>query len=47
VIPSITFLKAFNVDGRSLARGRVGVIGGGNSAVDAARVALRQPASRA
>jgi NADH-quinone oxidoreductase subunit F len=43
VIPSIEFLKAFNLRGRALARGRVGVIGGGNSAVDAARVALRQP----
>jgi NADH-quinone oxidoreductase subunit F len=43
VIPSITFLRAFNVEGRALARGRVGIIGGGNSAVDAARVALRQP----
>ncbi len=43
VIPSIEFLKAFNVEGRSMAKGRVGVIGGGNSAVDAARVALRQP----
>jgi NADPH-dependent glutamate synthase beta subunit-like oxidoreductase len=43
VIPSIQFLKAFNMRGEALARGRVGVIGGGNSAVDAARVALRQP----
>jgi NADH-quinone oxidoreductase subunit F len=43
VIPSIEFLKAFNLEGRALAAGRVGVIGGGNSAVDAARVALRQP----
>jgi NADH-quinone oxidoreductase subunit F len=43
VIPSIVFLKSFNMDGRALARGRVGVIGGGNSAVDAARVARRQP----
>jgi NADH-quinone oxidoreductase subunit F len=44
VFPSISFLKAFNQRGERLARGRVGVIGGGNSAVDAARVALRQPA---
>jgi NADH-quinone oxidoreductase subunit F len=29
--------------GEKLAKGRVGIIGGGNSAVDAARVALRQP----
>ena len=43
VFPSISFLKAFNQRGEKLSRGRVGVIGGGNSAVDAARVALRQP----
>jgi len=42
VYPSIQFLKAFNMSGEQLARGHVGVIGGGNSAVDAARVALRQ-----
>jgi len=42
VYPAIQFLKAFNLRGEKLARGRVGVIGGGNSAVDAARVALRQ-----
>lgn len=42
VIPSIRFLKAHNLHGEELARGRVGVIGGGNSAVDAARTALRQ-----
>ena len=42
VFPSIQFLKAFNMRGEELARGHVGVIGGGNSAVDAARVALRQ-----
>ncbi|MBE3110841.1 MAG: FAD-dependent oxidoreductase, partial [Acidobacteria bacterium] len=41
VHPAIQFLKAFNLRGEKLARGRVGVIGGGNSAVDAARVALR------
>ena len=40
--PSMKFLKAWNLKGQNLARGRVGVIGGGNSAVDAARVALRQ-----
>jgi NADH-quinone oxidoreductase subunit F len=39
---SIRFLKAFNLRGESLAEGRVGVVGGGNSAIDAARVALRQ-----
>ena len=42
IIPSITFLKAFNLRREELARGKVGVVGGGNSAVDAARVALRQ-----
>ncbi|HWR83001.1 MAG TPA: FAD-dependent oxidoreductase, partial [Candidatus Deferrimicrobium sp.] len=40
--PSIEFLKGFNMRGERLAKGRVGVIGGGNSAVDAARMALRQ-----
>ncbi|KPJ95535.1 MAG: hypothetical protein AMS18_02665 [Gemmatimonas sp. SG8_17] len=43
IYPSIEFLKAWNLRGESLAEGRVGIIGGGNSAVDAARVALRQP----
>ncbi len=43
IVPGIKFLKAYNLEGTSLARGRVGVIGGGNSAMDAARVALRQP----
>ncbi len=43
VYPSIQFLKAFNVSGSCLARGSVGIIGGGNSALDAARVAIRQP----
>lgn len=42
VYPSIEFLKAFNLHDKQLARGRVGVIGGGNSAIDAARTALRQ-----
>jgi NADH-quinone oxidoreductase subunit F len=42
VFPSMRFLKAFNLHGENLARGRVGVVGGGNSAVDAARVAVRQ-----
>jgi NADH-quinone oxidoreductase subunit F len=42
VYPSMQFLKAYNLRGEELARGKVGVIGGGNSAVDAARVALRQ-----
>jgi NADH-quinone oxidoreductase subunit F len=42
VYPSIQFLKAWNLRGEALAKGKVAVIGGGNSAVDAARVALRQ-----
>ncbi|MBI5323896.1 MAG: FAD-dependent oxidoreductase [Ignavibacteriae bacterium] len=42
VFPAIEFLKAFNIEGQKLAHGRVGVIGGGDSAIDAARVALRQ-----
>jgi NADH-quinone oxidoreductase subunit F len=42
VYPSIQFLRSFNALGKRLAKGAVGVIGGGNSAVDAARVALRQ-----
>jgi len=42
VYPAIQFLKAFNLEGRKLAKGHVAVIGGGNSAIDAARVALRQ-----
>ena len=42
VIPGIRFLKAHNLHGQELARGRVGIIGGGNSAMDAARVAFRQ-----
>ena len=43
VYPSIQFLKAFNQRGEILSGERVGIVGGGNSAVDAARVALRQP----
>ncbi len=42
VYPSIEFLKAWNLRSESLASGKVGVIGGGNSAIDAARVAVRQ-----
>ncbi len=42
VFPAIEFLKSFNLRGESLAKGRVGVIGGGDSAVDAARVSLRE-----
>ncbi|MDR1727857.1 MAG: FAD-dependent oxidoreductase [Acidobacteriota bacterium] len=43
IMPGIKFLKAWNLRGENLAKGRVGVVGGGNSAMDAARVALRQP----
>jgi NADH-quinone oxidoreductase subunit F len=43
VFPAMQFLKAFNLREEKLARGRVGIIGGGNSGVDAARIALRQP----
>ncbi|ROL62536.1 FAD-binding protein, partial [Bacteroidetes/Chlorobi group bacterium ChocPot_Mid] len=42
VYPAIQFLKAFNLEGKNLAKGKVGVIGGGDSAIDAARVSLRQ-----
>lgn len=42
VMPGIRFLKDYNLARRATASGRVGVIGGGNSAVDAARVAIRQ-----
>jgi NADH-quinone oxidoreductase subunit F len=42
VIPGIRFLKAYNLEGKELAKGRVGIVGGGNSALDAARVAVRQ-----
>ena len=42
VFPALKFLKAFNLHEQELAHGHVGVIGGGNSAIDAARVARRQ-----
>ena len=42
VFSAMQFLKAFNLRRESLAKGHVGVVGGGNSAIDAARVALRQ-----
>jgi NADH-quinone oxidoreductase subunit F len=42
VLPGIAFLKAYNLYHQSLASGRVGIVGGGNSALDAARVAIRQ-----
>jgi NADH-quinone oxidoreductase subunit F len=42
ILPGIHFLKAYNLHGQEIAKGRVGIIGGGNSALDAARVAIRQ-----
>lgn len=42
VYPSIQFLKEFNLRSNNLARGKVGILGGGNSAIDSARVARRQ-----
>ena len=42
VYPSMDFLKAHNLRNEELAKGHVGVIGGGNSAIDAARIAIRQ-----
>jgi len=42
VIPGIRFLKEYNLHKKELAKGNVGIIGGGNSAMDAARVAIRQ-----
>jgi len=42
VYPSIEYLKAFNLRDQNFAIGKVGVVGGGNSAIDAARTALRQ-----
>jgi len=42
IYSSMEFLKAFNLKGQELAKGHVGIVGGGNSAVDAARVAIRQ-----
>ena len=41
IIPGLDFLKAYNLEGKTLAKGKVGIIGGGNSAIDAARVAFR------
>jgi NADH-quinone oxidoreductase subunit F len=42
VIPSLEFLKNFSRTGVEQAEGHVVVVGGGNSAIDAARTALRQ-----
>jgi NADH-quinone oxidoreductase subunit F len=43
VFAGMEFLRSFNILKKNIATGRVGVVGGGNSAIDAARVALRQP----
>jgi NADH-quinone oxidoreductase subunit F len=40
---ALGFLKVLNAGHRSEVHGRVGVIGGGNTAIDAARAALRLP----
>lgn len=42
IMAGMRFLKAYNLRNKSLAKGNVGIIGGGNSAIDAARVAIRQ-----
>lgn len=44
VYPGIKFLNDYNLRGQEYAAGNVGIIGGGNSAIDAARVAIRQKA---
>jgi NADH-quinone oxidoreductase subunit F len=44
IMHGIDFLKSYNLKGQELASGRVGIVGGGNSALDAARVAIRQKA---
>jgi NADH-quinone oxidoreductase subunit F len=44
--PAMKFLREFNLNGENLAEGHVGIIGGGNSAVDSARIALRQKGVR-
>ncbi|HOX27283.1 MAG TPA: NADH-ubiquinone oxidoreductase-F iron-sulfur binding region domain-containing protein [Candidatus Krumholzibacteria bacterium] len=44
ILPGIEFLKAYNLHGKELGKGKVGIVGGGNSAIDAARVARRQKA---
>ncbi len=42
VFNSMNFLKAYNLKGEKLSKGHVGIIGGGNSAMDAARISIRQ-----
>jgi len=45
VIPATTFLKLFNLDPETKFEGSVAVVGGGSTAMDAARSALRAGAS--
>jgi len=45
VLPAITFLKQFNLDPSTRIEGDITVIGGGSTAMDAARSALRAGAS--
>jgi NADH-quinone oxidoreductase subunit F len=44
VMAGLSFLKDYNLHKKESASGRVGIVGGGNSAIDAARVAVRQKA---
>ncbi|MDD5308311.1 MAG: NADH-ubiquinone oxidoreductase-F iron-sulfur binding region domain-containing protein [Deltaproteobacteria bacterium] len=44
VMAGVEFLKSYNLRHEELGRGRVGIVGGGNAAIDAARVAMRQAA---
>ncbi|HEY7419977.1 MAG TPA: FAD-dependent oxidoreductase, partial [Ktedonobacteraceae bacterium] len=46
VIPATTFLKAFNLNPQTTLAGTVAVVGGGSTAMDAARSALRAGASK-
>jgi NADH-quinone oxidoreductase subunit F len=46
VIPATTFLKEFNLDPETKMQGEVAVIGGGSTAMDAARSALRAGADK-
>jgi NADPH-dependent glutamate synthase beta subunit-like oxidoreductase/NAD-dependent dihydropyrimidine dehydrogenase PreA subunit len=46
VIPATTFLKAFNLDPETKMQGEVAVVGGGSTAMDAARSALRAGADK-
>ncbi len=46
VIPATSFLKDFNLDSETTIQGEVAVVGGGSTAMDAARSALRAGASK-